>query len=141
MAGMEGVGNDFCFHDPDGDGESAVEGALEVFGRDGCLQGKAGHLRQGMHAGVGAAGALGKRRFARDAAEGGLQFSLDGGLAGLNLPAAVIGAVVGEGELPGAEIGWRLRLGLGGGVHGNRWVCGTVLNRVPDGALVTGGES
>ena len=39
-------------------------------------------------------------RFAGDAAEGGLEFSLDGGFAGLNLPAAEVGAVIGQGQLP-----------------------------------------
>lgn len=62
-----------------------------------------------MDAGIGSARALGQRRFSRDAAESGLEFSLDGWKAGLDLPTLKIGAVVGEGELPGLEAG----VGLG----------------------------
>ncbi len=74
---------------------------MQVFRGDVGLQLEAGNLPEGVDAGIGAAGALGQRGFAGDAAEGGLQLALDGWFSGLNLPAAVIGAVVGKGELPG----------------------------------------
>src|ERR1035437_5579902 len=98
MAGVETGGDIFCFCDADGRRKGAVEGAAEIFRGDGRPEGEACHLREGMNAGVGATGAWGERRFAGDPAESCLQLSLDGALSGLNLPAAVIGAVVGEGE-------------------------------------------
>jgi hypothetical protein len=62
-----------------------------------------------MDTGVGAPGALGQRSFARDSAQGRLQFALNGGFSRLNLPAPEIRAIVGHDELPGLQI----RLGLG----------------------------
>ena len=53
-----------------------------------------------MDAGVGTAGALGQDAFADGAVDGVGEESLDGGQAGLDLPAVVRGAVVGEDELP-----------------------------------------
>ena len=79
------------------------------------MEKEAGDLAEGVDAGVGASGALRERGFAGDAADGGLEFALDGALAGLDLPAAEIGAVVGEGELPVLGLGRGLRLGVQSG--------------------------
>ena len=86
----------------------------------GARRVEAGHLGQGVDSGIGAAGALGQRRFAGDAAESGLQFALDGGLAGLHLPALEASAIVGEGYFPSLE----RRCGLVLVAHGNRWLTG-----------------
>lgn len=112
VAGMEGASYRSRLNDADGSREGAVEGAEEIFGRDVGLEFKAGDLGQGVNAGVGAARALRERGFTGDAAEGGLEFTLDCELAGLDLPAAEVSAVVGEGELEG------LRNGLDGIGHG-----------------------
>ena len=110
---MEGTLYRSRLQDSYGGRESAIEGAGQVFCRDGGLKGKAGHLGEGVDAGVGAAGTLGEGRFAGDAAQGGLQLALDGGFTGLNLPAPELGAVVGQGELPGLQAG----CGLGAYSH------------------------
>jgi hypothetical protein len=118
VAGVERLGDDLRSEDTDGSGQGAVEGANEVGGRDARLKSKTGDLRESVHAGVGAAGALGQRRFTDDAAEGGLQLALDGGFAGLDLPSVEIGAVVGEGEFPRLIL---LQRGLGQVCHGNQF--------------------
>ena len=82
---------------------------MQVRSGNVCMELKAGHLAQGVNAGVGAARALGQRGFAGDPAQGGLQFALDGRLSRLNLPAAEVGAVVGQGQLPGLR---EARVGL-----------------------------
>ena len=81
VAGVESVGDDLCGEDADRSGQGAVERANKVGGRDARLKGKTGDLGESVHAGVGAAGTLGQRGFADDAAEGGLQFALDSVLA------------------------------------------------------------
>ena len=76
--------------------------ARQVLRRDGRPERKTGDLGQCVNAGIGAAGALGQGSFAGDAAECRLQFALNGRLAGLDLPAAEVGAVVGQSQLPGS---------------------------------------
>ncbi len=66
------VRDDARFENPDGGGQGAVERAEQVPFRDSRLQCKAGDLRQGMYAGVRAAGSLGQRGLSDRAAEGGL---------------------------------------------------------------------
>ena len=61
---------------------------------------EAGHLAEGMYAGIGASGTLGQGCLTGHPPERGLQFSLDGGPAGLDLPSAEIASVVGKGSLP-----------------------------------------
>jgi hypothetical protein len=102
---VEGFWHDFGFKDPDGGRQGAIERALEVFCGDAGQENEAGDLAQGVDASIGAARALGQRRFTGNAAEGCLELALDGGVPGLNLPAVKIGAVVGEGELPGLRGG------------------------------------
>ncbi len=63
-------------------------------------EGEGGDLGEGVDAGVGAAGALGEDGFAGDAVDCLGECALDGGQAGLNLPAVVGGSVVGEDGLP-----------------------------------------
>ena len=84
-------------------GEGSGSARAAGFRRNGSAQGKARHLGQCVDSGVGAAGALRQRRLAGDAAQRGLQFALDGRQAGLHLPALEVGAVVGQGQLPGLE--------------------------------------
>ena len=100
----------FGFGDTNRWGEGAIERAEQVLGRNGSAESEASDLGQGVDAGVGAARALGQWRFSRDAAERSLQLALDGREAGLHLPALKVGAVVGEGKLPGLEAGIGLRL-------------------------------
>ena len=91
---------------------------------------EAGDLGEGMDAGVGATRALRQGRFAGNAAEGGLQLALDGGFAGLDLPAAEFGAVVGEGELEAVRgAGGLVEIGHGENGHGLSWA---------ESALITG---
>ncbi len=79
------------------------------------MEREAGDLGECVHTGVSSARALGQGGFADDAAKGGLQFALNGGFAGLNLPSREVGAVVGEGEFPRLAL---LRRGLGSFCHG-----------------------
>ena len=97
MSGVERVGNDLGVDDANGAGESAIEGAEEIGGWNPRVEREAGDLGKRVYPGIGPAGALGKRQFADDAAEGGLKFALDGTFARLNLPAMEVGAVIGEG--------------------------------------------
>jgi hypothetical protein len=73
---------------------------MEIGGWDGSGEGERGDLSQRMHAGIGAAGALGKDALAHGAMDGIDQQTLDGGEAGLDLPAVKRCAVVRERELP-----------------------------------------
>src|SRR5260370_38924331 len=63
------------------------------------LRSKAADLAKSVNSGVGAAGALQNDVLLREAAQNGNNLTLNRGLACLNLPAMVIGAVVGDGEL------------------------------------------
>ena len=101
VPGMKGAWQPFSLRECGSTRAECGSGRGEVLGRDGRLQGKARHLPQRMNAGVGAARALGERGFAGDPAQGRLQFALDCWLPGLHLPAAEIGAVIGQGQLPG----------------------------------------
>ena len=100
VAGMEGGGDGFDGEDTDAGGKAAVEGAVQVGGGDGRGEREAGDLGEGVNAGVGAAGALGEDALAGGAVDGVGEQALDGGKVGLDLPSAVRGAIVGEGELP-----------------------------------------
>ena len=73
---------------------------MKIGGGDGDGERKGGNLREGVNAGVGAAGTLGENGFAGDAMDGLGECALDGGEVGLHLPAVVGGSVVGEDELP-----------------------------------------
>ena len=86
--------------DADAGREEVVERAEEVCGRDGGGEDAGGYLAECVDAGVGAAGALRENAFAGDAVEYVAEGALDGGQAGLDLPAVVWGSVIGEGELP-----------------------------------------
>jgi hypothetical protein len=80
----------------DGGGQQAVHGLLEVGERDGVGEGKRGHLRQGMHAGVGPSGAQHGHRLAFNLLQHGFEGALDGRQSGLHLPAVEFGSVVGD---------------------------------------------
>lgn len=98
---MEGLRNSPRFDDTNRRWQCPVQCALQVPRRNRSPQGKAGDLRQSVDTRVGPARPLWQWSFPRDAAERRLQLSLDGWFAGLNLPAAEIRAVIGQGQLPG----------------------------------------
>lgn len=100
MAGVEVRGDLLDGEDANAGREDAVEGAVEVEGGDGDVQREGGDLGEGVNSGVGAAGALGEHGFAGDVKDGLGQGALDGGEVGLDLPAVVGRAVVGEGGFP-----------------------------------------
>ena len=64
----------------------------------GDVEGEGGDLGEGVDAGVGAAGALREDGLAGDVVDGLGESALDGGKAGLDLPAVEGRAVVGEDE-------------------------------------------
>ena len=64
---------------------------------------KADHLAQGMNAGVGPAAGQHAHLLAGDFGDGLFQRFLNGRLARLRLPAGVVRAVVGDGELEGSH--------------------------------------
>ena len=96
VAGVEGVGGVFKGEDADAGGKDAIESAVEVGGGDGGAEGEGGDLGEGVDAGVSAAGALGEDRLGGDVGDGAGEGSLDGGQAGLDLPAVEGCAVVDE---------------------------------------------
>ncbi len=101
----------------DGRRENVVQSQCPVFGRDrrGGLEGR--YLGQRMHTGIGAAGALGQYIFAGQPSNSRGECALDGGAAGLHLPAGEVGAVVGEDQFEIAH-GWlRIRHGLSFVIH------------------------
>jgi hypothetical protein len=105
VAGVEGGWNFFAGEDADGVWEAMVEGALEVDGGDGRGEGEAGDLGESVDAGVSATGALGQNALSGDAEEGVGEQTLDGRQDGLDLPAVVGRAVVGEDELEVGHVG------------------------------------
>lgn len=100
VAGVEVLGCGFDGEDADAGGKGAIEGAMKIFCGNGDVEGEGGYLGEGVDAGVSAARALGKDGFAGDAMDGLRESSLDSGKGGLDLPAAVGSAVVGEDGLP-----------------------------------------
>ena len=100
MAGVKGGRDGFDDEDTDAGGKAAVEGAEQVGGGDGRGEREAGDLGEGVDASVGAAGTLGEDALAGGAVDGVGEQALDGGKVGLDLPSAVGGSIVGEGELP-----------------------------------------
>lgn len=106
---MKGALHRFGFGDTNRWGEGPIERATQIVRRDGSLQAETCDLGESVDAGVGAAGTLRERGFSRDAAESCLELALDGGQAGLHLPALKGGAVVGQSELPVLEAGIGLR--------------------------------
>jgi hypothetical protein len=102
-AGMEGGRGLGDAVDADIGREEAVEGFLEVGGRDGVLEVEGGDLGEGVDSGIGAAGGFDADGGAFDFGEDLFELALDGGQAGLDLPAVVFGAVVGEFDADAAQ--------------------------------------
>ena len=100
MAGVEGDRHDFGGEDANAGRQGAVQRAVEVGGGDGGFEGEGGDLGEGVDAGVGAAGALREDALAHGAVDGVGKQALEGGQIGLDLPAMVGGAVIGESEFP-----------------------------------------
>ena len=98
VAGMEAFGHLLDGEDSDGGGKAVIEHDADVGGGNGAGGLKGCDLGERVHAGVGASGALGQKLFSGEALDGVGESSLDGGLAGLDLPAVKGGAVIGEGE-------------------------------------------
>ena len=117
----------FGGEDADGWRQRAVEGSQQIGGRDGGFEFEGGDLAERVHAGVGAAGALGENRLAGEVTEGCRERRLDGGQGGLDLPAVEGGAVVGEDEFPEGHWGYLRKISCGGwcaswrGRQGTRW--------------------
>jgi hypothetical protein len=102
-AGMEGGRGFGDAVDADVRREEAIEGFLEVGGRDGVLEIEGGDLGEGVDSGIGAAGGFDADGGAFDFGEDLFELALDGGQAGLDLPAVVFGAVVGEFDADAAQ--------------------------------------
>lgn len=90
----------FGFKDSDCGGQGTIEGATKVICWDRCLQYTTGDLAQSMNSGVGATLSLGQGTLPDRSSQCGLQFTLNRAFAGLNLPTAVVRAVIGQGKLP-----------------------------------------
>ena len=97
VAGVEGFGDSFGAEDADARWEGAVEGAEEVFGGDCGFEREGCDLREGVDAGVSAAGALREDSFSGEVVERGGEGALDGREVRLDLPAVEGRAVVAEG--------------------------------------------
>ena len=102
VAGMEAFRHFIDGEDANGGGKPVVEHDAEVCGRNGAGGLKGCDLGEGVNAGVGASGALGQKLLSGEALDGVGQSALDGGLAGLNLPAVEGRAVIGEREFESA---------------------------------------
>jgi hypothetical protein len=63
------------------------------------------NLAQGVDAGVGSAGGVNRQTLFGDFLDDFCECGLNGGLAGLGLPAAEIGSVVGQGEFDRLHFG------------------------------------
>jgi len=100
-AGVEVSGDFLASHDANGGGKFGVESRNPVEGVhcEVVWSGEVGDLAEGVDAGVGAAGAVKADRFLGDVRHGGFDTLLDGVGIGLDLPAAEVGAVVGDGKL------------------------------------------
>ena len=115
VAGVEGGGNGGEGEYADAAGEDAIEGAVKIWGGDGCEEIEAGNLREGVDTGVGAAGAGGEGAFGRNAKESVRKMLLHGGEAGLDLPAVEMAAIVTESAHPawhGATVARGARAGV-----------------------------
>ena len=84
------------FEDADGGGQVAVDGHLKVGERERVLEGKCRNLGEGMNAGVGAPRTGHVDVLLFNAGNEFFEEPLDGGEAGLDLPAMEIGAIVGK---------------------------------------------
>lgn len=98
VAGVEAVGHFIDGEDSNGGGEAVVEHGAKVgdWDRAGGLEGC--DLSESVDSGVGAARALRQELFSGEALDDSGERALDGGLAGLDLPAVEGGAIIGESE-------------------------------------------
>jgi len=106
VTGVEVVSGFDDVQDGDIGGQTVVQGAEDFAGRrEGALgaSSKMRDLGDGVDAGVGAAGTLDVELEAEKILGGFAKLALDGAGIGLFLPAAVFGAVVFEGKLPGFQ--------------------------------------
>jgi hypothetical protein len=100
VAGVELGRDDFGGEDTDRCGQFPVEGALQVSGWDRRGEGEGGYLTQSVDPGIGASGTLRENPLADDVRDRVRQGSLDRWLARLDLPTAVVAAVVGQDQFP-----------------------------------------
>ena len=101
---MEAVGHFIDGENADGSRKTVVEHDAEVGGGNGAGSLKGRHLGEGMDSSIGASRALRQELFSGEACDGVGQSSLNGWLAGLNLPAVKGRSVVGEGEFESAGV-------------------------------------
>ena len=104
ITGMKSGSGFLSAQDSDGGRQKTVQGAAEVFNGDGIGDGKRGHLGFGMHARIGSARSVDHHGLALDPADDFLQLALNGGQAGLHLPAMEVRAFVGDGETDTARL-------------------------------------
>jgi hypothetical protein len=87
VAGVEFRGHLIGGEDTDGGEKTVIENGAEVCDRNGAGGLKGRDLSKGMDTGVSTSGALGQKLLTGEALDGFRQRTLDGGLAGLDLPA------------------------------------------------------
>ena len=109
VAGMKIGAHLLDGEDADRGRQAVVEDDTKIGRWDGARSLKGGDLGESVHSGVGASRALGQQPLAGEAFDGLGQRSLNGGLAGLHLPAVVGGTIVGESEFEGARHKHRFR--------------------------------
>ena len=88
-----------CRDNADGPRQQGIACPLKFFGGQPCARLKVGYLAGGMHAGIGASRSLNHQSTAREFFQNIAQYTLHGGLPGLALPSAEIGAVIRQCEL------------------------------------------
>ena len=105
-AGMK-IGAEFeGFDDANRGRQERIAGALEFGSGQGGVSFEMSDLAESVDAGIGASGGVDGERFAGELAEDIDKSALNGGLAGLDLPAVEVGSVVGESEFEGAHQQW-----------------------------------
>ena len=100
MPGMEARLCEFDRQNADTCWQGTVQGVTEVRRRNRDSELEGGYLRESMDAGVGPTGALRKNCLARYAVDRRRQCALDGRQRGLDLPAVIRCAIVGQNAFP-----------------------------------------
>lgn len=112
-AGVEVGVNLFHVVNTDGGGEQTIDRLFEILRGDAVGEAESSYLREGVDAGVGATGTGDMNGGAFNAADDLFQHALDGGEAGLYLPAVVFRAIVRNGNADAAADKGLKSLGVG----------------------------